>query len=159
MLLLLDHYFIIRKYNELNHRDRWQININSDKNIKQWLLFSFQTIISWLTMLTRTEKFGSIKSKGLQFLTTSSWCLWCYSECASTPGKLRSLPDHGGNRTRDFWDTSPMLCQLSYEVKSVRVGDISERRPVSNVSWEASLSIVVNAFGTCETRRLKQAWV
>ena len=35
-------------------------------------------------------------------------------------------PDHGGNRTRDLWDTSPILYQLSYEVKSVRVGDISE---------------------------------
>ena len=41
-------------------------------------------------------------------------------------GKLKSLPDHGGNRTRDLWDTNPMLCQLSYEVKSVRVDDISE---------------------------------
>jgi hypothetical protein len=27
------------------------------------------------------------------------WCLWCYSECASTPGKLKSLPDDGGNWT------------------------------------------------------------
>ena len=34
--------------------------------------------------------------------------------------------DHGGNRTHDLWDTSPMLYQLSYEVKSVRVGDNSE---------------------------------
>ena len=25
----------------------------------------------------------------------------CYSECASTQGKLKSLPDHGGNRTRE----------------------------------------------------------
>ena len=38
---LLDDYFIIRKYNELNHRGRAQININLDKNITQWLLFSF----------------------------------------------------------------------------------------------------------------------
>jgi hypothetical protein len=45
-LSLLDSYLIIRKYNELNHRDRAQININSDKNITQWLLFSFQTVIS-----------------------------------------------------------------------------------------------------------------
>jgi hypothetical protein len=36
-LSLLDDYFIIRKYNELNHRDRAQININSNKNIIQWL--------------------------------------------------------------------------------------------------------------------------
>ena len=27
-------------------------------------------------------------------------CLWCYSECASTPDKLKSVPDHGGNWTR-----------------------------------------------------------
>jgi hypothetical protein len=32
----------IREYNEINYRDRAQININSDKS----LLFSFQTIIS-----------------------------------------------------------------------------------------------------------------
>ena len=47
------------------------------------------------------------------------WCLWCYSECASTPGKLITLPDHGGNRTRDLWDTSSMLYQLSYGRTSV----------------------------------------
>jgi hypothetical protein len=29
-------------------------------------------------------------------------------------------------RNRDLWDTSRMLYQLSYEIKSVRVGDISE---------------------------------
>ena len=40
----------------------------------------------------------------------------CYFECI-----LGRLPDYGGNRTRDLWDTSPMLCQLSYEAKSVRV--------------------------------------
>ena len=34
-----------------------------------------------------------------------------------SPDKLKSLPDHGGNRTRDLWDVSPMLCQLSYEAK------------------------------------------
>ncbi len=37
-----------------------------------------------------------------------------------TPGKLKNQPDHGGNRTRDLWFASPMLYQLSYEVKSVR---------------------------------------
>ena len=29
-----------------------------------------------------------------------------------TPGKLKSLPGHGGNRTRNLWETSPMLYQL-----------------------------------------------
>ena len=61
-------------------------------------------------------------------------CLWCYSECASTPGKLKRLLGHGGNRTRDLWDTSPMLCQLSYVVKSVRVDDISELSLVPSIS-------------------------
>ena len=41
-------------------------------------------------------------------------------------GQAEKFARHGGNRTRDLWDTSPMLCQLSYEIKSVRVGDISE---------------------------------
>ncbi len=42
----------------------------------------------------------------------------------TTPGKLKNQPDHGGNRTRNLWFASPMLYQLSYEVKSVRVFDI-----------------------------------
>ena len=32
--------------------------------------------------------------------------LWCYPECVSTPGKLKSLLGHGGNRTRDLWEQS-----------------------------------------------------
>ena len=39
---------------------------------------------------------------------------------------LKNMPGHGGNRTYDFWNTSPMLCLLSYAVRSVRVSDISE---------------------------------
>ena len=57
----------------------------------------------------------------------------------STLGKLKSLPDHGGNRTRDLWDTIPMLCQLSYEVKSVRDGDISELSPVPSISMYSKI--------------------
>ena len=34
---------------------------------------------------------------------------------------LKYMPDHGGNRTYDLWNTSSMLCQLSYAVWSVRV--------------------------------------
>ena len=47
-------------------------------------------------------------------------------------------PDYRGNRTRDLWDASPMLCQLSYEIKSVRVCDISER--------SVCMSFDINAF-------------
>ena len=48
-----------------------------------------------------------------------------FSECVHT-GQAKKWLDRGGNRTRDLWFASPMLCQLSYEVKSVRVCDISE---------------------------------
>ena len=44
----------------------------------------------------------------------------------STPGKLKNMPDHGGNRTYDFWNASPMLCKLSYVVRPIRVCDISK---------------------------------
>ena len=49
----------------------------------------------------------------------------------TTPGKVKNLPDHGGNGTRNLWFAGPMLCQLSYEVKSVRVCDISELKSSS----------------------------
>ena len=39
---------------------------------------------------------------------------------------LKNMPGHGGIRTYDLWNTSPMLCQLSYAVRTVRVCDISE---------------------------------
>ena len=32
-----------------------------------------------------------------------------YSECISTPGELEKYAPHGGNRTDDLWNTSPML--------------------------------------------------
>ena len=38
-----------------------------------------------------------------------------------------------GNPVRDLWDTSPMLCQLSYEVKSIRVCGISELSLVRSI--------------------------
>ena len=36
---------------------------------------------------------------------------------------LKNMPGHGGNRIYDHWNTSPMLCQLSYAVRSVRVSE------------------------------------
>ena len=41
---------------------------------------------------------------------------------------LKNMPGHDGIRTYDLclWNASPMLCQLSYAVRSVRVCDISE---------------------------------
>ena len=36
-----------------------------------------------------------------------------------TPGNLKSLPDHGGNRTRDFWDTSPTVVRKTFQFARV----------------------------------------
>ena len=47
---------------------------------------------------------------------------------------LKNMPGHGGNRTYDLRNTSPMLCQLSYAVRSVRVCDISELRTRAQLS-------------------------
>ena len=47
---------------------------------------------------------------------------------------LKNMPDHGGNRTYDLWNTIPMLCPLSYAVWSVRVCDISEQNLVPSIS-------------------------
>ena len=46
---------------------------------------------------------------------------------------LKNMPGHGGNRAYDLWNTSPMLCQLSYAVRSVRVSDISEQNLVPSI--------------------------
>ena len=47
---------------------------------------------------------------------------------------LKIMPVHGGNRTYDLRNTSPMLCQLSYAVRSVPVCDISELSLVPSIS-------------------------
>ena len=47
---------------------------------------------------------------------------------------LKNMPGHGGNRTYDLWNTSPMLFQLNYAVRSVRVSDISEQNLVPSIS-------------------------
>ena len=51
---------------------------------------------------------------------------------------LKNIPGHGGNRTYDLWNTSPMLCQLSYVVRSVRVCDISEQNLVPSIPMQSS---------------------
>ena len=46
---------------------------------------------------------------------------------------LKNMPGHGGIRTYDLWNTSPMLFQLSYAVRTVRVSDISEQYLVPSI--------------------------
>ena len=57
------------------------------------------------------------------------------SYSTSTPGKVKNMADHGGNRTYDLcWNASPMLCQLIYAVRSVPVCDISELSPLPAIN-------------------------
>ena len=61
------------------------------------------------------------------------------------PASLKNMPGHGGNRTYDLWNTSPMLCQLSYAVRLVRV-DIrlfSSLRAASFTWYGAARRLVV----------------
>ena len=51
---------------------------------------------------------------------------------------LKNMPDHGGNRTYDLWNTSPMLCQLSYAVWSVRA-QAAQSYPVLLIYYVISL--------------------
>ena len=51
---------------------------------------------------------------------------------------LKNMPGHGGIRTYDLWNTSPMLFQLSYAVRTVRVSDISEQNLVSSIPMYSS---------------------
>ena len=59
------------------------------------------------------------------------------------------MPGHGGNRTYDLWNTSPMLCQLSYVVRSVRVCDISEHNLVPSIPMQSSTMIFFSVLVLC----------
>ena len=41
----------------------------------------------------------------------------CFCVILSTLDKLNNMFLHGGNRTYDLWNASPMLCHLRYEVR------------------------------------------
>ena len=71
--------------------------------------------------------------------------LTCLPESISIPGQLKNMPDHGGNWTCDLWNASPMLCQLSYAVRSVRVSDISELSLVPSIPmWSNSMILFLS---------------
>ena len=53
------------------------------------------------------------------------------------------MAGHGGSRTYDLWNTSPMLWQLSYAVRSVRVCDILE------LSLVPSITVLSNNHDIC----------
>ena len=63
---------------------------------------------------------------------------------------LKNMPGHGGNRTYDFCNTSPMFCQLSYAVRSVRNITYSNRpdRVAQLAEHWASIPKVVGSIPT-----------
>ena len=54
---------------------------------------------------------------------------------------LKNMPGHDGIRTYDLWNASPMLCQLSYVVRSVRVYDISVLSLVPSIPMSSNSMI------------------
>ena len=71
---------------------------------------------------------------------------------------LKNMPDHGGNRTYDLWNTSPMLCQLSYAVWSVRVCDISEQNLVPSISMLSNIVIIIMTLITTVLAENGDTW-
>ena len=53
---------------------------------------------------------------------------------------LKNMPDHGGNRTYDLWNTSPMLRNITYSNRPDRVAQLAEH-------W-ASIPKVVGSIPT-----------
>ena len=86
--------------------------------------------------------------------TTSSACLsntntmlfvmllWV---CIRT-GQAENFAWHVGNRTRDLWDTSPMLCQLSYEVNRLN----SSIEIISTDKFWGPLTVLIKTTLYCE---------
>ena len=65
---------------------------------------------------------------------------------------LKNIPVHGGNRTHDLWNTSRMLCQLSYAVRSVRVCDITHsNRPDRVAQLAEHWASIPNVVGSIPT--------
>ena len=61
---------------------------------------------------------------------------------------LKNMPGHGENRTYDLWNTSPMLCQLSCAVRTVRVSDIWEQRVEKLTEIDNNLQLFLTHFGS-----------
>ena len=47
---------------------------------------------------TKQRRFSSSSQISIDYMQYFILCLWCYSECISTPGKLKNLSDHGETR-------------------------------------------------------------
>ena len=62
---------------------------------------------------------------------------------------LKNMPGHGGIRTYDLWNASPMLCQLSYAVRSVRVYDISELSLTPSIPMLSNSMILISMMVLC----------
>ena len=93
-----------------------------------------------LAVPSRTPSWrGARRPRGIERETrvanVSSFIYVCDVTLSAYPHRasLKNMPGHGGIRTYDLWNTSPMLFQLSYAVRTVRVSDISEQYLVPSI--------------------------
>ena len=65
----------------------------------------------------------------------------------------KNMPGHSGNRTGNRtcnpWNTSPMLCQLNYMVRSVRVCDILKLSLVPSISMQSGINMIFSVLVLC----------
>ena len=82
-----------------------------------------------------------------KFLTACSKLDVCDVTLSVYPHRasLKNMPGHGGNRTYDLWNSSPMLCQLSYAVRSVRPNLLQQ---LGTSSANTTCQQLVNRFVT-----------
>ena len=100
----------------------------------QWLRLSIYVVLLrlWLSQCLPVKsslKHNHGKILNLEYIEQLQLTIYnvCHVTLSVYPHRagLKNMPGHGGNRTYDLWNTSPMLCQLSYTVRSVRVCDIT----------------------------------
>ena len=116
----------------ITYKTRIQKLINIQKKVIR--LIAFKSFTEYTEPIFRDLEILSFeKKKQFSNLSIHDACDVTLSVYPHGVG-LKNMPDHGGNRTYDLWNTSPMLCQLSYAVWSVRVCDISEQNLVPSIS-------------------------
>ena len=77
-----------------------------------------RTLLSCSVILVDPKVAGSVPTVVRQTFQLAQ-CDICDVTLSVYPHRasLKNMPGHGGNRTYDLWNTSPMLCQLSYAVR------------------------------------------
>ena len=81
-----------------------------------------------------------------------TWCLWCYSECASTLGKLKHLADHSGNRSNLSVTSNLRTCWFDSHRGQARI-TVCWPTPIPCISEQISPLAVENRMH-CECLRI-----